>query len=352
MYAAAGNSGPTSGSSGTTNRPALRASPFDTLSHGEVVDKLRTLNLFVDNSLGENVELGIFLGVAYDSVQSRHDRNRFSTALNFLIQNSASKMNLVVCIDPEFNEENIQTLFSTLPSTTEKNHVDISMETLLVEPLGINYNELEDLPFYDIYYPAERKRAFVLFLRYALESNYSMGLGSKTSNQINIQERRKRLADYIERCEYSSDGVYGRLENLARSRKIRSVLFACSANIHAPGFISSSNNRYFLPKLSYHFEREATWRIDNRYLEDLCEVLSLMNAIRVAEKPVFYLNLDTEFPALQHPTVRPTRAPYKVPFLEDTNFHQNTLFREIPRPFGGKRRKTRKSKRKITRRKQ
>lgn len=349
MYAAAGNTGPTSGSSGTTNRPANRASPFDTLSHGEVVDKLRALELFLENSLGP-VDLGIFLGVAYDSVHEIFDRRRFRTALQFIVQDTP-RDKLVICIDPGFDEENIITLLGTLPPEVEVNHVDISTEKILVKHLGINYSELEDIPFYHIYFPETRKTVTVLFLRYALESKYSEGLGNKISNQINIQEERKELATYIERCEYTYDGMYGILENIARNEKIQQIYFTSSANVHGRGPIQSRNGRYFRAKLSQHFRHKLNWHIENRYLEDFCEVLRLMYTLQILEKSVFYINLDVEFPALQHPTVIPARVPYKVPFLEDTVFHRNSLFREVPSPTGGKRRKTRRQKRKLSTRK-
>lgn len=105
----------------------------------EVLDKLQTFLTDLD----EPVDLGYFFGLAFDSVNPDADRNRFATAIEHLLikQDSPSRQRpkLIVCIDPNLNQSNIDTLFRKVRAIRDILHTDRPLQR--IQPITFAHAE-------------------------------------------------------------------------------------------------------------------------------------------------------------------------------------------------------------------
>ena len=188
---------------------------------------------------------------------------------------------------------------------------------------------------------------------------------------MNIQRKTITIQTYLDNseCKYTEDSFYGALERLAKNKSIKDVYLASAA--------SSTDNRslvqttgqekwYRSRHIVHEFGMQGRYFVGNRYLQDFCQLLSLMKNIADAGKSVSFITLDTRLPAFKHSSValkEPNPASknflhseetYAVPFDKTTEFFVNDMFEEyIPKPppknAQGGRRKSRKQKRRTTR---
>jgi len=307
------------------------------------------------------MNLAILLGVSYDVVRPDDDRRRFKDAVKFLL-NAANEgeETLVVSIDPSFmpspqGYDKLRTISACLASLLED---DTDKGATIIIPkvtITVNNNPVTDWLQYSsvdketkkelskyllltctLMDMATKKSAVFhfIFLKYPLTSAYSKTPFDKRQNLFNIHSKEKTIETYIanEQCQYKDGGFYKAIEQLATQPTIQTVYFASAASAHTKSALIK-NGEYYLPeKKLYEFGYSDLWYTDNRYLQGICDVLTLMRKIATAGKSVFFITLDTKQPAFAHPSIRVEYDPlyekqaYAVPFLEDTTFDLSNPF--------------------------
>ena len=314
-------------------------------------------------SLGPFIEkegpfhLGYFLGVAFDTVHSDYDRRRFKHALLHMLKKEGATKTLLVCIDPNFTQANIARLMLILrkdqrnDSQTFLDFKDKPLPEQLIRvkdwaPQDLKtaneklYTAISNIAFLKL--TLEEKEVYVLFLNVGLTSAYSPSIGSHLQNQLNIQRGTKTISNYTKSCVYEPTSFYGLLEALAKKDQVSSLSIVSAATSHSQGAFTANNGHYAVTRIIREFGKNGAYRLDNRYFEDFCEILTLMKNVSDAGKPVVYINLEKNFPVFKHSSVTHKNTPYEVPFKSNTEFYRNTLFAKLP--DGGSRRRRQKKK--------
>ena len=325
---------------------AIGSGPDAPLSDAAAIDAVRRL-IPILTERKERVELAYFFGVAFDVLHAAYDRKRFKEGLIHLLEDDGPSNIFLVCIDPNFNKENMRKTFFTLiqEDWTGKKVIPTAPSVQIsLAPSPV--------PFFQIKYGA--KTFHIMFLNYGLRNRdfplLANPIGKKAANQVNIQEGRKTIQDYTSTCSYAPDSFYGALEDLARVPFVSNLTVASSATAHSESSIgypqpNGTSIEYRASRRILEFGMTRPWVILNRYFEDFCEILTLMKRVSDIPKPVYFLTLETYFPVFEHPleVVPPVRImadiarkpkPFTVPFNSRTTFFKNTLLE--PKRGGGK----------------
>jgi hypothetical protein len=306
-------------------------------------------NTFNDYIAGKKVKLVILLGTAYDSIKSDFDRRRFRSAVSYMLKKDPIRLSeeeedkyfqqyegiLYICIDPNFTPRNINTTLETLKELKEFKEKNL----LFFEPYksdppifraGLSTGlEAEEKTFEEedpmkLYYMIPN---YFVFLNYPLTSAYSTGLGNKAANQLEIQEGNITIDTYLasEKCQVKDGTIYKALQDFAMIHTITELYVASAANAHRRDFLQTKNKLYKANRVTKEFGQISQWWIENRYLEDFCEMLSLMRNVADTGKPVYFLTLDRKFPSFSHPSIEYSRY-----FPEYPNIYHPTFaaFRE------------------------
>jgi hypothetical protein len=342
-------------------------------------------------------DLAYLIGVCFDKEHSNYDRRRFKSAIRYLMENSTATDTFVLSIDPNFLLANIAVTLSTLLRDEDKiplivkgkdfKSIKISWNILAtsyaLKPIT-NGNEKtkktqeykDDFDHFPVLKfivknsKGESKNFYFMFLKYPLPIAGGKSFGSRNLNLLNVQEGTKTIQTYLADadCKYTNESFFGALERLAKVKSIHSVYIGSAANSTDRNplqkFENGKESFYHSKYTVNEFGSSGRYYVGSRYLQDFCQVLSLMKNISDTGKPVYFITMDTRLPAFQHPSVVLTqRNPaskrafesvetYAVPFDKDTTFFRNDMFEEykpaaIPKKEReGGRRRTRKQKRK------
>ena len=290
------------------------------ISLEQTIRVLNGLGAFVATK--RNIELAYLFGVAFDTVQAVYDRKRFRQSFKHILKNGKRDDALLICFDPNFYvTANYVHLLRQLPES-----VGLNPDNLFLE------SSFEDIPLFRLAFP--EKMMYVVFINYALQSAYidptRLAIGQKVENQINIMLDEKTISTYVRNCRYTAESFYGKLEALALTPNVQKLYIASSASAHTISKITKGSNIYQATNVRKEFGMNTGfqhWYIQNRYLEDFCEIIALMeNVSRV--KPVAFINLDRAFPTFEREglLIAPQPAgtfpniPYEVPFNARTRF--------------------------------
>jgi hypothetical protein len=363
--------------------------PYDNplLNTKKAKDILSRLDAFVNQS-ETNMDLIFLFGIApeLDYV----DRNRFASAVQYFLKKEpaeASRQKLFICIDPNLTDRYIGEAFSKLSKSFPKPYVFYG-DTSVLQFGGTTNNDYReivgkygpDLDFTDkrppknndvrVYsikfgfqheYDSEDESVINVtyhfcFLRYGVEPKRKnpLEMGTFKSNQVNIQgirgnEKKKTIQSYLtmDVCQYDPDSFFGRLQTLGLNKQIQDIYLASAMNSHdSPMLQQIINNKPYTSRKGKAGTFLGT--LGNRYFEDSCEILTLLNNLSQT-KAVLFLQLDKDFHVFSHKDVpNYSDVPYIVPFNNDTTF-----FIDSPPDFirgglsqGGRRNKTRKERRK------
>ncbi len=181
-------------------------------------------------------------------------------------------------------------------------------------------------------YPAKIMYFYVYFMRYAMETSIEL---RPEDSGIAIQRGRQYFTSYVERCSYSEDTPVNRfyqgLENLYSLRNITSIYinytFHANANYITPyegrTFIYGKRRRHTNGH-NYVNTRDSPEPVDNRYLQNLCELHTLMWNLKVERrKTVFFINIMPGLPVFKRRNGNPSTV-HDVEINEDTEFYRNT----------------------------
>jgi hypothetical protein len=337
--------------------------------------------------LKSDMDFAILMGVAFDSVQATYDRRRFKSSIRYILENSTASETFVLAIDPNFGLMNILMTISklltkdftgkryslTFSNIPERNIRDLlygyfsyglrdktmAEKMAIIKPLKEEFNDIKILvtTITDIDTGESHKFNF-LFLNYALTSAYASS-PFVTNNIPNIQSGTKTLDTYLalDQCKVKEGTFYSALQALALSPKVNSVFFVSNVTTFSQGPFSGEHKKvYKARRVRREFGAYSNWFIINRYIENLCEILSVMRNVSDSGKQVTYITLNRPYPAFQHKNVNVQLSesfePLGVPFDKNTTFFQNNLFieesQEEPQEKKGGR--TLKRKRRTTRR--
>ncbi len=349
-------------------------------------------------------DLAYLMGVAYDTNHPDYDRRRFKSAVEFLLKNSTAPHAFVLCIDPNFSIQNILATLNTLVSDTRsrekklefvvkgdsyryikvpwelfastqrvKEIVDLEEKKKKKAEYKTAFEHFPMIKFTVNDSEGNSKTVSFLFLNFALPTAGGRSIGDRNINLVNIQEGKKTIHTYLAEadCKYTTDSFYGALERLAKNPSIHHVYLGSAANstdrnpLHK--YENGKETVYRSKYIVNEFGEQGRFYIGSRYLQDFCQLISLMKNISDAGKPVSFLTMDTRLPAFRHPSVVLSQAnpaskrtynsveAYAVPFDETTSFFTNDMFEEYTpaanpkKGTEGGRRKTRKQKRRTTR---
>lgn len=367
------------------------------LTVSEATNLIDFLSYFFSDSKND-YDLAYLMGVCYDTNHPDYDRRRFKESIRYLIKNSTVDTNFVLCIDPNFKLRNIVATLSTLLKKSYDK--DEKLEIIIKGTSTINWSAIAGMrkakeipniierakkaieyaaPFkhfimfnYTIKNEAgQSKQFYFMFLNFELPTAGGFPLGHRSQNLLNIQDGTKTLQTYLtdDICKYTNESFYGGLEKIAKMPCVQKVYVASAASSHNKGFLQTEVNgklKYYRSKYKVQeFGVKGRWYVDPRYLSDFCQLFTLMKNISDADKPVYFITLDTRLPAFKHPSVVLTEQnpasknayfsvpPYAVPFNNSTEFFKNDMFQEfiLEIPKEGGRQKTRKHKNKRKNRK-
>jgi hypothetical protein len=214
---------------------------------------------------------------------------------------------------------------------------------------------------------------YVYFMRYEMETNYTSEYWERTNfrsrpSAITIQSSdRINFNTFADRCTYdlyqNTIGVfYYRLEELFKLPNVKSIYVNFTAHTHDTTFNIRDNGFYEFGKKIGENRFQSLLEIQDRYLQNLCEVNALMRNLAVHSKPVFFINIDTNFPVFKTNNNANRNNVHSVRISPRSRFYKNNarkgirhwpitrnktrinLSRVGGKRKGNERRKTRKSK--------
>ena len=322
--------------------------------------------------------LAVLFGVAYDLNNPDMDRRRFKEAVKFLLDTvEEGKETFVLSIDPEFTVlpigfDSLRTIpkcMSTLVEDTISVTIHEDTKVNWLKNIRLTISQKKDLSKYFVLKytltdTVNNKSGvfYFMFLKYPLSSKYAANPFIKSKDMINIHKGVKTIDTYIanDLCQYDDNSFYKAIEKLATQPRIQSVYFASAVSSHDRNPLIINSKMYRPTEKIFEFGTINYWYTDNRYLQGICEVLTLMRRIAETAKPVFYIILDSLQPTFAHPSLhviydaKYPKAPYVVPFLPNTTFDLSNPFvyykdyEENSNKAKGGKRKTRKQTRKST----
>lgn len=331
------------------------------------------VNSLVPYISSKPMNLAVLLGVAFDLVRPDDDRRRFKNAVKFLLDTvNEGDETFVLSVDPGFNIlpigfDKIRTIVKCIQTLTEGSDPEISITihedsrvnwlqyTTLDEATKKDFSKYKLLKYTLTDMKTKKSGIFnFMFLKYPLSSAYSSDPFSKKIDIIDIHKGTKTIDTYVAdaKCQYTYDSFYKTIERVATQPTVKTVYFASAASSHNRSPIYINTEAYLPREKIYEFGVTNYWYTDNRYLQGICDILTLMRRIADSTKPVFFITLDSFQPTFAHPSVSLTydpkyaKVPYLVPFNSTTTFDLSNPFvlhPEIKESKGGKR-KTRRSK--------